>query len=72
MVVFDLGDMMGEMAYSPGYVINGGYLTIGSTKDALESIVDVQNGNSGALADAPAYRRARAHLPDALQVLAFP
>ena len=70
-VVFDLGDMMGETAYSPGYVLNDGYLTIGSTKDALESIVDVQNGNAGALADAPAYRRARAHLPDALQVLAF-
>ena len=70
-VVFDPGGMMREMAYSPGYVINGGYLTMGSTNDAIESIVDVQNGNAVALADAPAYRRARAHLPDSLQFLAF-
>ena len=69
-IVFEFDDMMGETAYSPGYVLHDGYLTIGSTEDALESVVDVQNGGD-ALADAPEYERIRGHLPDEMQFLMF-
>ena len=57
--VFDLSGMMGETAYSPGYMLNDGYLTIGSTERVLETAAGLQKGGSGALADAPEYRRTR-------------
>ena len=69
--VFDLGDVMGETAYSPGYALNDGYFTIGSTERVLEAAAGLQNGGGDALADAPEYRRARGHLPDAIQSLMF-
>ena len=69
--VFDLGDVMGETAYSPGYALNDGYFTIGSTERVLEAAAVLQNGGGDALADAPEYRRARGHLPDAIQSLMF-
>ena len=69
--VFDLSGMMGETAYSPGYMLNDGYLTIGSTERVLETAAGLQKGGGGALADAPEYRRTRGHLPDAMQSLMF-
>ena len=69
--IFNLEEPMGDTAYSPGYVLHDGYLIIGSTQNALESIADVQNGDSEALAGAPEYRRIRDHLPDTLQALMF-
>ena len=69
--VFDLGDMMGETAYSPGYVLHDGYLTIGTTERVLETTVGVQNGDGDALADEAEYQRIREHLPDELQSLLF-
>ena len=70
-IVFEFDDMMGETAYSPGYVFHHGYLTAGTTENALESIMDVQNGDADALADVPEYRRVNEQLPGALQSLMF-
>lgn len=70
-VMFDIEDIAGETAYSPGYVFHGGYMTIGSTERALNAVVDSQNGGRAALDGAREYRRARESLPDVLQFLVF-
>ena len=66
-VMFDLEDFAGETAYSPGYVLHGGQMTIGSTERALKAVVDAQNGLRAALDGAQEYRRARESLPDVVQ-----
>ena len=70
-VTFDVEDLMGETAYSPGYVFHGGYMTIGSTERALRAIVDSQKGARAALDGTQAYQRARESLPDVVQFLMF-
>lgn len=70
-MVFDLEDIMGETAYSPGYVFHDSYFTVGTTERVLETIVSVQKGESEALADSPEYQRIRGHLPDDMKGLIF-
>lgn len=70
-VVFDFEDQGEAEAYSPGYVLHGGYMTIGTTLNALEAIVDSQNGASETLSGMSEYQRARERLPDSLQTLMF-
>ena len=70
-VMFDIEEIAGETAYSPGYVFHGGYMTIGSTERSLRAVVDSQNGGRSSLDGSPGYRRVRDSLPDALQFLMF-
>ncbi len=64
--VFDVGllGMMvgGPIGYSPGYVLHDQYLTIGTTEDALATIVEVQNGDGNSLSSDAEYRRAVVNL----------
>ena len=67
--VFDLDAAAGS--YAPGYVLNDGYLTLGTTKDALKNIVAVQQGYADSLATVAEYNRAVGHLPDKGHFLAW-
>ena len=60
-----------DMDYSPGYVLNDGYLIFGSTEDSLEETVELQGGGSGNLNSNPEYQRAVGHLPGDKQFLAY-
>ena len=53
-----------DMAYSPGYVLHEGYLTISTTEEMLERIVQLQNGDADSLAGDDEYIRAFSHLDD--------
>ena len=70
-VVFDVENWMGDTPYSPGWVLHDGYLTIGTTEDALVSIVEAQNGDIETLNDVTEYKRVVGHLPDGVQGLLF-
>ncbi len=49
--------------FSPGYVINDGYLILAGSEDDLADTVDLQQGGDDTLADSPEYRRALELLP---------
>ena len=49
--------------YEPGYVLHEGYLTLGSTDEALEVVVALQNGDGDALESHSEHRRAMDYLP---------
>ena len=73
--VFDLG-LLGmaigsNVGYQPGYVLHDQYLTIGTTQDALATIVERQNGEGDTLSSDTAYRRAVANLAAGGQFLGF-
>ena len=54
-----------DVDYSPGYVLHDGYLTIATTEEMLERVVQLQNGDARSLAQNDEYRRAIGHLsPD--------
>ena len=60
--VFDLDAAASN--YAPGYVLHNGYLTMGTTKDALKNIVAVQQGSADSLAAVAEYNRAVGYLPN--------
>ena len=70
-IVFDLEALVGDSAYSPGYVMHKDYLTIGTTEDALTAIVESQNGDIETLSGVSEYQRVLGHLPDGLQGIFF-
>ena len=57
--------------YSPGYVMNDGYLVIGSTEDSLQDTVQLQQGRGANLASNPEYQRVVALLPGDRHFLAY-
>ena len=59
------------LAYSPGYVLHDGYLTIGTTDDALEQIIELQNGDGDSLVSDDEYRRAIGYLGQAQDLLIY-
>ena len=73
--VFDLGPlgmMMGEeIGYRPGYVLHDQYLTVGTTEQALATVVGLQNGQGDSLALDAEYRRATQYLPISRQLVAY-
>ncbi len=74
-VALDLG-ILGMLAgdrigYLPGYVLHDGYLTLGSTKNALEDVVAGQNGAGSTLASDAEYLRSVSLLPADRQFLAY-
>ena len=74
-VIFDLGIlgmMMGaEIGYRPGYVLHDQYLTVGTTVEALSTIVARQKGEGESLASDAEYRRAVDHLAGERQFLGY-
>ena len=74
-VVFELG-LLGMMmtdsfGYRPGYVLHDQHLTIGTTEQALETIVGIQNGRGASLSSDAEYRRAVSHLAGGRQLLGY-
>lgn len=59
------------LAYSPGYVLHDGYLTVGTTDDVLERIIELQNGDGDSLSSDGEYRRAIGHLEQARDALIY-
>ena len=57
--------------YSPGYVLYDGYLTLATTEDALETIVELQDGSEGNLSSNREYTRAESQLPSQRHILAW-
>ena len=69
--VFGIRQEFAETDYAPGYVLNDGYLTIGTTEDALETTVELQDGKGKSLASINEYARAVGQLPAQKQYLAY-
>ena len=62
--VIDLSESIVPIrAYTPGYVLHDGYLTFGTTEEALENIVSVRKGEAPALRSNMEYQRAMDLLP---------
>ncbi len=59
------------IGYTPGYVLHNGYLTIGTTTDALEAVVGRQNGNGESLSTSSEYIRAVSLLPVDREFIAY-
>ena len=57
--------------YDPGFVLHEGYLTLGSTAEALVAIVERQNGAGGALESDLEHQRAMAHLAGEKQFVGY-
>ena len=71
-VVLELDSVDDElMGYQPGYVLHDGYLTLGSTDDALEGLVGLQNGGGRTLSADEEYMRAVGWLPEKKQFLGY-
>ena len=62
-LIYDTGN-----DFSPGYVINDGYLIFGGSEDDLADTVDLQAGGDDTLAGNPEYQRAVEHLPPGRQL----
>ena len=60
-----------DIAYSPGYVLHNGYMTLASTEDALVTTVDVQNGDADSLTSDGEYQRAIGHTFGIRQAMAY-
>ena len=62
---------LGGIAYSPGYVLHDGYLTIATTDGMLEQIVQLQNGDGDSLKSNDEYQRVVGHLGQASDMLIY-
>ena len=69
--VFSIREEFAETDYAPGYVLHDGYLTMGTTEDALEATVELQDGEGRSLASVSEYARTVGHLPTQRQSLAY-
>lgn len=69
--VFNISPDLAETNYAPGYVLYEGYLTVGTTEDALETTVDLQDGKGRSLASTDEYARIVGQLPAPRQALAY-
>lgn len=65
-----VGEGMGKVlvlpqvpAYTPGWIIAGNYVVIGSTENALKKAAQAYSGNSPSIPASPEYRKASAYLP---------
>ena len=61
---------LGE-SFSLGYVVHGGYLTLGTSVEALRATVDVQTGRGDRLADSGKYQGTVGHLTYDPRLLAY-
>ena len=56
-VIFDLTDLIGSPVYQPGYLILGDHLSIATTRETLEMVASIQQGQQDDLATEPEYAR---------------
>lgn len=70
-IIFDIHRELIRTDYTPGYILHGGYLTIGTTQSALENAVALQQGRKASLFVVDEYQRATGHLPEERQSLAY-
>ena len=68
--LLDLRDV-DDIGYAPGYVLHDGFLTFGTTEEAIEAVVSRQRSEGDALASDSEYRRATGHLPGNRGMLAY-
>lgn len=68
--LLDLSDV-DDIGYAPGYVLHDGFLSFGTTEEAIEAVVSRQRGEGDALASDGEYRRATGHLPGNRGMLAY-
>ena len=68
--LLDLPDM-NDIGYAPGYVLNDGFITFGTTESAIEAIVSRQEGRGDALSSKDAYRRAIGELPGNREMIGY-
>jgi len=61
--LLDLSTSRVQTTYQPGYVIDGGYVILGTTEDALEDVVAVLNGEDTALSASEGHRMVIELLP---------
>ena len=69
--IFSIRQEFADTDYSPGYVLHDGYLTLGTTEDALETTIDLQDGKGRNLASTSEYARTVGQLPAQRQSLAY-
>ena len=60
-----------ETNYAPGYVLNKGFLIVGTTERSLTTAVELQRGGGYTLESSSEYGRAIDHLPARRQALAY-
>jgi hypothetical protein len=60
-----------DVDYSPGYVLNDGYLIFASTEDSLAGTVELQDGRGNNLDSNLEYQRVVGHLPGDKHFLAY-
>lgn len=60
-----------EADYLPGYLIHAGYLVLGSTRDVLEAMVEIQEGKRRSILDIDEYRRTVEHLSGNGQLMLY-
>ena len=70
-VLFDIGGELVQTDYAPGYVLHEGYMTVGTTKYALETAVAMQQGDETSLSSVDEYNRVIGYLPAERQSLAY-
>ena len=60
-----------DTAYSPGYLLHDGYLTLGSTPDALQAVIQARRGERETLSSNAEYTRAASRLLARPQFVAY-
>lgn len=60
-----------DTAYSPGYLLHDGYLTVGSTPGALQAVVQARRGDTETLSSNAEYTRAASRLLARPQFVAY-
>ena len=68
--IFHISPDLAQTNYAPGYVLYEGYLTVGTTEDALETTVDLQDGKGRSLASTNEYTRIVRPAPSRILLLA--
>ena len=69
--VFGIRREIVETSYAPGYILYDGYLTMGTTEEALETTVELQDGEGRSLASMSEYARTVGQLPAQRQSLTY-
>ncbi|MXY47598.1 MAG: hypothetical protein F4Y44_11625 [Chloroflexi bacterium] len=59
------------VAYSPGYVLHDGYLSIATTDNMLKRIIQLQNGEGDSLASDDEYRRISQYIEKERDLLVY-
>ncbi|MQF48970.1 DUF3352 domain-containing protein [SAR202 cluster bacterium AC-647-N09_OGT_505m] len=67
----DTRAFLGETGYNPGFMFLGDYMVLGTTKDALRTVVKVQSGDENSLFDESEFSRVTKMVPEGKNDLIF-